>query len=1289
MPNPIRRILNILGVILVILGLFGAGLSDALCAPTVEELASGFGNPPEEAKPWVYWFWLNGNITKEGITADLEAMKRVGIGGVLIMEVDQGVPLGPVDFMSDPWRDLFRHVVAESERLGLQVNMNNDAGWNGSGGPWIKPEESMQKVVWSEIEVEGPKRFEGALPQPETVAGYYRDISLLAFPSPGNYRIGRIRAKACYNAAGSGPADQTVLPPEMRIEQDRVIDLSSAMAKDGHLAWDVPSGKWTLVRFGHTSTGIENAPSPASGRGLECDKLSKEGIEANFNGMMGKLIADVGGSAGKTLVATHIDSWENGAQNWTMKMREEFSGRRGYDPLPYLPVITGRVVETLEISERFLWDLRQTISDLVVENYAGHLRTLAQRHGLRLSIEAYGGPCDDLPYAGQADEPMCEFWMGGGAMHTCKEMASAAHIYGKPILGAEAFTAGDEEKWKEHPASIKALGDQAFCDGVNRFVFHRYAMQPWLDRQPGMTMGPWGIHYERTQTWWEWSAGWHEYLARCQYLLRQGLFVADVCFLQPESSPQGFVSHPPLPYDYDNCSADVLLTRMTVRDGKLALPDGLSYRLLVLPQLRTMTPQLLGKIKELVAAGATVIGPKPDRAPGLSDYPNCDVQVNRIAAELWGEGEPSGEIEERAYGKGRVINGAGIERQTDLACASRNPLEQAKWIWHDEGNPAIEAPVAKRFFRRTLAVEEGAQIESARVVMTADNAFELWINGQPVGSGEEINRNHVFDVTALVKPGANTLAVAAENKRDRPNPAGLILSLTVQLVGGKSLEVNSDNTWESGTTAPANWTVAEGVLEGWGKAQELGPLGTPPWDTVASAVSATFPDSAVIRKVLEGMGVPPDFSCLGGLRYIHRAVGDTDLYFVANPQPHPVEAVCAFRVGDKHPEFWRPESGVRERAVVYEQRDDGVRLPLALGPSESVFVVFRKAKGDTDPVVSVTRDGNPVLSVSERSAKILIEKAVYGILGDPQRTRDVKAKVQRLVDSGAYSFEVARLAEGDDPAVNLVKTLEVEYSVNGQSASAKAIDPNRISLSLPTSVPRPAEVRPGAEGQPVIEAWRAGRYELTTSSGLALHADVPSLPRPVEVRGPWEVRFPPNWGAPHGVTLEQLASWSEHPDPGVRHFSGTASYSTTFDLPPDMHGEGKRVGLDLGKVEVMARVNLNGKDLGVLWREPYRLDVTGAVKPGKNQLKVEVVNLWVNRLIGDEQLPEDSERHPNGTLKEWPSWVQEGKASPTGRFTFTTWRLWGKDAPLKESGLLGPVTLRTSAVVSVSAAKKR
>ncbi len=366
------------------------------------------------------------------------------------------------------------------------------------------------------------------------------------------------------------------------------------------------------MRLGHTPTGTVNAPSPAAGRGLECDKLSKEAVDTHFAGLMGKLIADVGPAAGKTLAATHVNSWEVHSQNWTPRLREEFQRRRGYDPLLLLPTMTGRVVDGREVSERFLWDLRKTIAELLNDNYAGRLRELAHQHGLQLSIEAYDdGPFDDLSYAGRADVPMGEFWLGGTRIETCRAMASAAHTYGKTICAAEAFTAGRGwDKWRNHPSSLKALGNRMFCEGVNRFVFHRYAHQPWLDRSPGMTMGPFGVNYERTETWWEQTRPWHEYLARCNYLLQQGLFVADICYLQTEGAPNGMAHVARTAYEFDACTPEVALTRMTVRQGRLVLPDGMSYRLLVLPDSETMTPELLGKVKELAEAGATVVGPR-------------------------------------------------------------------------------------------------------------------------------------------------------------------------------------------------------------------------------------------------------------------------------------------------------------------------------------------------------------------------------------------------------------------------------------------------------------------------------------------------------------------------------------------------------------------------------------------------------------------------------------------------------------------------------------------------------
>jgi hypothetical protein len=1155
----------------------GIGTENAAVASDSDELVTGFQSPPDSARPWVYWFWLNGNITKHGITADLEAMQRVGIGGVLIMEVDQGAPVGPVDFMSPRWRELFRHVHTECVRLGMEVNMNNDAGWNGSGGPWIRPEQSMQKVVWSETNATGPRRCDLVLPLPEQTAGYYRDICVLALPTTGDYRIDRIRAKALYEIGGIGHIDRSAVPAGTAIDRSQLINLSGEMDANGHLVWDVPAGAWTIVRFGHTSTGVENAPAPKSGRGLECDKLSKEGIEAQFTQMMQRLAEDTGLSAPGAhagLVATHVDSWENGAQNWTARMREEFQQRRGYDLIPFLPVMTGRVVDSLEISERFLWDLRQTVSELVVENYAGRMRELAHAHGLRFTVEAYGSPCDAIPYAGQADEPMGEFWTPSGALETCRAMASAAHVYGKRTVGAEAFTSADQEKWREHPALLKAFGDRAFCEGINRLVFHRYALQPWEgEYRPGMTMGPWGQHYERTQTWWEWTPAWHTYLARCQFLLRQGLFVADICYVQPEFPPQGPRDYPRKGYNWDECTSDVVLTRMSVQNDRVVLPDGMSYRLLVLPDVQTMTPSLLRKVHELVKAGATVVGPRPVSSPSLTDYPQCDAEIQRLGAELWGNCDGQN-VKEHRFGRGRVI----------------------------------------------------------------------W--------------------------GIETDKILAQDK------------------------------------------------------------------------------------------VPADFASDQPLTCIHRSAGPTEIFFVANPQPHELTAACCFRVTGKRPELWWPDTGRRELAPISAAQPGVTHVGLVLEPHGSVFVVFRQPDDSADPAISLHHNGQPVISaypgpaapivvtqarygvladpsrtrdvtekirqqvaagelsfpvlvmaagddpalgevktltvdytiddqqfrvsardpetihLSREAVNAKVEKALYGVLGDPQRTRDVREKLQRILDAGESRFTVARMAQGDDPAFLVVKTLDLELTVNGERIHRTGTDPETIDLSPGSVAPPPvATLHRDAEGRWSLEAREPGTYELRTASGKSLQVNVGDSAAPIEIPGPFRVQFAPGSGAPAEIALEKLLSWSDHQDPGVKYYSGTATYRKQLRIDGSLLKPGKRLYLDLGDVQVMARVGLNGQDLGVVWKPPFRVDITDRAREGDNDLEVRVVNLWPNRMIGDEQLAEDSQRRPDGTLEQWPEWVQEGKPSPAGRHTFTSWRLWKKTDPLLPSGLLGPVTL--------------
>jgi hypothetical protein len=335
--------------------------------------------------------------------------------------------------------------------------------------------------------------------------------------------------------------------------------------------------------------------------------------------------------------------------------------------------------------------------------------------------------------------------------------------------------------------------------------------------------------------------------------------------------------------------------------------------------------------------------------------------------------------------------------------------------------------------------------------------------------------------------------------------------------------------------------------------------------------------------------------------------------------------------------------------------------------------------------VSLKRDGQPVLPAPlGPKSKITVLNASYGVLDDPKRTRDVRERLQRLVDTGESSFKVAQMAAGDDPAVMILKTLDMAYTLNGERHHVSGKDPETINLLAPIVPPKPvAEVHRDAKGKLWLETRVPGEYQFVMGNGHTGRVSVKDAAPTLEVSGPWQVRFAPRWGAPAEVTFDKLISWSDHSDPGIKYFSGEATYAKTLTVPREMLAKGKRLYLDLGKVQAMARVKLNGKDLGVWWKPPFRADITSVAKAGVNKLEIQVVNLWPNRMIGDEQLPEDSDRNSNGTLKSWPQWLQEGKPSPSGRYTFAMWRLWKKDDPLLESGLLGPVKLETAEIANL------
>lgn len=675
----------------------------------VKDLKAGFTRPADAYKPGVYWYFMDGNMSAETITKDLVSMKKAGIGNLIFLEVNVGIPRGPVDFLSNSWTSLFVHAEKEARRLGIEITLGIGPGWTGSGGPWVKAAESMQHLVSSRVTVSATDHQPIVLPVPMPKApffgegnltaevkrdwlNYYKDVGVLAFPlTEQQTPIADYEEKALYYRApySSGTVRSHLSSPSDAadhknavIQKNEIVDLTNKMQADGTLNWSPSSGKWIVMRFGSRNNGAITRPAPVPGLGFESDKFDTVALNNHLNAYVGKLLNKIGAiqkKEGGGLKRLHMDSWEMGAQNWTADFRKEFRKRRGYDPLKYYPVYSGNIVGSLEESERFLWDLRQTAQELVLENHAQHVKRYAHRHQLSLSIEPYDmNPTADLELGAVADVPMAEFWSKGfgfNATYSVIEATSIAHVMGKSLVPAEAFTAQDNEAWKQYPGSMKNQGDWAFAAGINRFVYHTFQNQFLPDSlKPGATMGSYGVHWDRSQTWWPMADAYHTYVSRCQYLLQQGRTVADVLYLTPEGSPLVFV--PPASaisgdvigdrrgYNFDGCSPGQLM-KAAVKQHQVVFPGGATYQLLVLPAYASMTPQLLTKIDELVKQGATVVGSPPLRSPSLVDYPDCDRKVALLSKTIWGALDPPVEITYRNYGRGQVIWGGAISKQTD------------------------------------------------------------------------------------------------------------------------------------------------------------------------------------------------------------------------------------------------------------------------------------------------------------------------------------------------------------------------------------------------------------------------------------------------------------------------------------------------------------------------------------------------------------------------------------------------------------------------------------------------
>jgi len=949
-------------------------------------LAEGFLNPPLSARPGAYWAWLNGNVSLPQLTRELEEMKDKGLSGAYIFDVGardpEGViPAGPA-FMGPESLRAISHAVKEATRLGLELGFITSSSWN-AGGPWVTPEHASMGLHHSQMAVKGPVKFSQALPfpsipkktprRPDGFPIYYKDIAVLAFPQTTEKLI----------------EDAT-----------SIINLTNRLEKNGRLTWDVPAGKWTIMRFVCTNTGQGLAiPSPNSG-GLVIDHFNPEATEMHFQYLIDRLLSGLGSLENTALKYMYLCSYEVRGQVWTPDLLREFQKRRGYDMTSYLPALFEFTVQNKEITERFQYDFRKTLGELLVDAFYRKAREMSNEHGFLLCAEAGGPgppthqvPVDALKALGALDIPRGEFWNKHN-IWVVKETACASHIYGKKIVDMEAFTSW--RHWQDGPFELKPLADRAMCGGTNHFTLHTFAHNPPEAGLPGWVYHA-GTHINVNLVWWPKAKPFIDYLSRCSYLLQQGLFVADVCYYYGD---QGFNFVPPkhvdpslgYGHDYDVTNAEVILSRMGVENGRIVLPDGMGYELLVLPDREDIDLEVLRKLEKLIEDGATVVGRKPTQSNGLTDYPHRDEKVSNLANKLWGPCDGT-KVKQRSYGKGKII---------------------------------------------------------------------------------------------------------------------------------------------------------------WGRS---------------------------LREILQDRGIGPDFSFASRsegteLDYIHRRTKSADIYFVRNKNMRWEKVDCIFRVKGKTPELWMPDTGEMRKQVVFDFVEGGTIVPLRLPPAGSVFVIFREKAGE-DRVVSASRADSQVFPLSP---------------GIPQEFASI-------------------------------------------------------------------EVLPGEHNDIELQFWKGGTYVLTTARGKRTKVEVEAVPAVQEITGPWEIRFPEGWGAPASKVFPELVSWTEDSEDGVKYFSGTASYYKEFDLPAELSQPDKQLFLELGRVRVVADVYLNGKHLGILWKPPFRLDITKLTKPRKNRLVVEVANLWSNRLTGDAKLPK-SKRYCRTNMKNALTW-----SSP-----------W-KETPLPESGLLGPVRL--------------
>ncbi len=657
---------------------------------TYDTLKTEFAAPARQYGVNCWWWWLNGNVDRSAITKDLEAMKSRNFQGAMIFDAgghdqrgNKDIPVGP-QFGSPEWRELFVFALDEAKRLGLEIGFNIQSGWN-LGGPNVTPEHAAKQITYSELKVSGGGKISKKLAQPDSRYDFYRDIAVLAFPlkeaNKTDEFISDLDLKLGYHELGGSAPDTRFLlsnvprDPDKAVKKsgyivakEKILDLTSQMDSDGTFSGELPDGQWCVLRIGCTCTKAHVSTSSANWQGLVLDYMSRDAFDFYWNDIVVPIFDAAGEHVGTTLTFMETDSWECGGMNWTGDFAREFSDFRGYDLLRYLPVAAGYVVDDIETSNAFLADYRKTLGDLVAARHYARFQELAHERGMGIQPESAGphaGPMDGIKNYGFSDIMMSEFWSPSPHRPLpfnrffLKQASSAAHIYGVRIVGAESFTTigphWNDEIWHDQ----KSAFDHEICAGLNRLYFHTFTCSPPSAGLPGQDYFA-GTHVNPQLTWWDYSGPFIDYMHRVQSVVQNGRFVADVLYYYGDHVPNVFPYKHSDPagvmpgFDYDVTDETIFL-RLTVKDGRVVVPGGVEYRVLVLPDHRVLSLAVLEKTVELLESGATVLGPKPEMLKSLSGGEEAQKRFRELADTIWG-GSLS-DKGERDYGTGHVAWG--------------------------------------------------------------------------------------------------------------------------------------------------------------------------------------------------------------------------------------------------------------------------------------------------------------------------------------------------------------------------------------------------------------------------------------------------------------------------------------------------------------------------------------------------------------------------------------------------------------------------------------------------------